>query len=406
MFNSKKFKYLDYSFFKTPEYKKLRLSIDLLSELEIDNLIDQELHKIFFNSNPNLSNGKFVPLISGRAALSLAFKVINLPPKSEVLMLGHTCVEVFNSITINNLTPIVVDIDVKTIGFDLLDLKNKITCNTRVIIIQHHLGLPCTDSIFEFARNNGLFIIEDCALTFGSFENNKIVGVKGDISIFSFGKSKPINCYVGGLIWVSTPYINILEKFNIPKLHFLKVFSLKLFFKLEVIVYNSDCFVYKIFLLNIFKFIFRKFGIYDHIPAINNNENPIKLLPFYFKKILLCNLNYYPNWRVKIILIKNIFIDYLKSKNLVDKLPSVYFNKSYEIVSHRIILLDYSRKVLSNILLDRCDVNKSFYKNPVDGLENSIGIKNYNYPNSISLTKRMVQIPVTNELLRLLKSTK
>ena len=396
------FKYLDYSFFKSGEYKNLASNIDFLSELMVDKLIDRELNNIFFTSVSNSNNGRFMPLVSGRAALLLALELLNLPDRSEVLILGHTCVEVYHAITCKNLIPIVVDIDINTLGFVEEDLINKTNTNTKVIIIQHHLGVPCNDSIFDWARLKGLFIIEDCCLTFGSFNNDMIVGVKGDMSIFSFGKSKPINCYIGGLIWVSPPYIDLLDNSVISNLPAAKLLPMKLFFKLEVNAYNSDNYLLKIFILNILKYGFRKVGIHDHIDSVKNDKNSVKLMPLYFKRILLCNLIYFPQWRTRIVLIKNKLLEYLRFNNLIDKLPDVYFNKSLDIVSHRLIILNYDHRLYQNELLDRCDSKKLFYSNPVDGLNFPHDHNIQNCRNSINLSKRMLQIPLTTDLLQYL----
>jgi hypothetical protein len=396
------FKYLDYSFFKSGEYKNFASNIDLLSELMVDKLIDRELNKIFFNSVPNSKNGKFITLVSGRASLLLALQLLNLADRSEVLILGHTCVEVYHAITCKNLIPIVVDIDINTLGFDVQDLNNKTNTNTKVIIIQHHLGVPCNDSIFDWARLKGLFIIEDCCLTFGSFNNDTIVGVKGDISIFSFGKSKPINCYVGGLIWVSSTYIDLLDNTVISSLPTAKILPMKVFFKLEVNAYNSNNYLFKIFVLNISKYVFRKLGIHDHIDSVKNDKNSVKLMPLYFKRILLCNLLHFPQWRTRLVLIKNKLLEYLRSNNLIDKLPDVYFNKSLDIVSHRLIILDYDHRLYQNELLGFCDSKKLFYSNPVDGLNMPHDHIIQNCRNSINLSKRMLQIPLTTDLLQYL----
>ena len=81
-------------------------------------------------------------------------------------------------------------------------MKNKFSENTKAIIIQHHLGIIDNNTI-KFLSNKNIIIIEDCALSFGSMNKKKKCGSIGDFSLFSFGKSKTYNSYIGGMLLVN-----------------------------------------------------------------------------------------------------------------------------------------------------------------------------------------------------------
>ena len=56
------------------------------------------------------------------------------------------------------------------------------------------------NKIINFAKDKQIFLIEDCAISYGTSYNNNLVGTLGDISFFSFGIFKFISSLNGGLI--------------------------------------------------------------------------------------------------------------------------------------------------------------------------------------------------------------
>lgn len=73
--------------------------------------------------------------------------------------------------------------------------------HTKVIFVNHEFGYPLT-SISQL-RELGLPIIEDCASSFFSFDQNRHIGEIGDFVIYSFPKMFPLQ--FGGLL-VSNKY--------------------------------------------------------------------------------------------------------------------------------------------------------------------------------------------------------
>jgi dTDP-4-amino-4,6-dideoxygalactose transaminase len=81
----------------------------------------------------------------------------------------------------------------------LVDLKEKVTSKTKVIILQHTFGIPANDEIIKYAKEKGIILLEDCAHCLGNIN----LGTKGDASILSFGIEKIISSRVGGAVIIN-----------------------------------------------------------------------------------------------------------------------------------------------------------------------------------------------------------
>ena len=74
-----------------------------------------------------------------------------------------------------------------------------LSSKTKAIICVHLYGQPCNmDEIKEFADNNGLFLIEDCAQANGAKWNGKHVGTFGNFGCFSFYPTKNLGAFGEG----------------------------------------------------------------------------------------------------------------------------------------------------------------------------------------------------------------
>jgi len=145
---------------------------------------------------------------SGRTALYLLLKSLNLPIDSQVLVQSFSCVVVPNSVSQAGLKPIVCDINLTDLNFDFWQAKSKITPKTKVWIVQHNLGIVSPDfqKIKKLCHQQGITLIEDCAHCLGaeSLQNPaQKVGTLGDASIFSFGRDKVVSSTIGGAVMIN-----------------------------------------------------------------------------------------------------------------------------------------------------------------------------------------------------------
>ncbi len=147
---------------------------------------------------------------SGRSSLFAILKSLELGKESGVLLQAFTCNAVTNPILWADFAPIYVDCSKDDFNINIADLKNKITQQTRVLIIQHTFGQPCNmDEIISIVRQYGLILIEDCAHSLGAeygqpafaegYGEAKKVGTFGKAAFFSFSRDKVISSVYGGI---------------------------------------------------------------------------------------------------------------------------------------------------------------------------------------------------------------
>ncbi|MGA7721874.1 MAG: DegT/DnrJ/EryC1/StrS family aminotransferase [Ignavibacteriaceae bacterium] len=138
---------------------------------------------------------------NGTVALHLALVTLGIGPDDEVIVPSFTYIASVSNISHAGATPVFVDSLEDTWQLDPKDFKRKITSKTKAIMVVHLYGHPCEmDEIVKIAKENDLFIIEDCAEAFGSTYKDKHVGTFGDLSTFSFYGNKTITTGEGGMI--------------------------------------------------------------------------------------------------------------------------------------------------------------------------------------------------------------
>jgi perosamine synthetase len=138
---------------------------------------------------------------TGGVAIQMSLRVLDVNHGDEVIHQVDTCIA--NSFAIMNAgaTPIFSDISLETFKLDIENLDQLLSSKTKVIMPIHLWGnVENMQAISEFAVKHDLKVIEDCALAFGAEYDGKKVGQFGDIGIFSFGSTKPIQAGEGGII--------------------------------------------------------------------------------------------------------------------------------------------------------------------------------------------------------------
>ncbi len=132
-----------------------------------------------------------VGLASGLDALNLAIRCFDFPSGSEVIVPSNTYIATIIAIVQNGLIPILVEPDLNTYNIDPLKIEEKITSNTRAIVVVHLYGKCCNmDNILSIAGRYDLRVIEDCAQSHGAKYKDKISGTFGDFGAHSFYPTK------------------------------------------------------------------------------------------------------------------------------------------------------------------------------------------------------------------------
>ncbi|MBL4630173.1 MAG: DegT/DnrJ/EryC1/StrS aminotransferase family protein [Paraglaciecola sp.] len=132
-----------------------------------------------------------VAVANGTVALDLAWKALDLPKSSEVIVTSRTFIASISSIVLAGLTPVFADIDRETQNITSETIQPLITDNTSAILCVHLAGWPCEmDDILTLAKEHNLFVVEDCAQAHGAKYKGKPVGGIGDIGTWSFCQDK------------------------------------------------------------------------------------------------------------------------------------------------------------------------------------------------------------------------
>lgn len=180
----------------------------------------------FAESDDAGANGKEIfTFWRGRVALYAILKSLGIGAGDHVLVPGYTCFAVPSAVQFTGAEPLYADIEPDTYDVSLTTVQAALdrhpSANVRAIVIQHTHGLPAdTDPIVRWARERGIYTIEDCAHAWGSRYRAPSgawlsVGSLGDAAFHSSQWTKPISTGVGGWASASGPQIRrTLRKFR------------------------------------------------------------------------------------------------------------------------------------------------------------------------------------------------
>ncbi len=138
---------------------------------------------------------------NGTTALHLAMVTLGIGPGDEIIVPSLTYIAPVNSILYTGATPVFADSRQDTWQIDPEDVRRKITPRTKGVLAVHLYGHPCDmDALTQIARDNNIFLIEDCAEAFGTLWKGRLVGGFGDLAVFSFFGNKTITTGEGGML--------------------------------------------------------------------------------------------------------------------------------------------------------------------------------------------------------------
>jgi dTDP-4-amino-4,6-dideoxygalactose transaminase/rRNA-processing protein FCF1 len=216
------------SFIKNRKRKTISM-LDLTAETiyQYEN-IEKNIDKVIKKSNFILGDevkqleGKIASYIgtkyaigvsSGTDALVLSLRALAIQRKKQeywdiedlIITTPFTFTATGDAILRAGATPLFVDIDLDTydINPELVEKAvKKYGKRVKGIIPVHLYGQPCDmDKIMKIAKEYNLFVVEDCAQSFGAKWGNKRTGSFGDTGCFSFFPSKNLGGFGdGGMI--------------------------------------------------------------------------------------------------------------------------------------------------------------------------------------------------------------
>jgi perosamine synthetase len=135
----------------------------------------------------------------GHAGIIASFRALGLAD-ADVVLPSYTCTVVADAVVASGNRPVFVDIDLADYNMRLDAMKAALTPRTRAIIATHMYGYPTdVDAIREAVGDERVLIMEDRALGILTFTSGN-GGLRGDVSLFSFGPAKHLFTVQGGII--------------------------------------------------------------------------------------------------------------------------------------------------------------------------------------------------------------
>jgi UDP-2-acetamido-2-deoxy-ribo-hexuluronate aminotransferase len=182
---------------------------------EIDAAISQVIESAAFINGPQVQSfatalekynevKHVIPCANGTDALQIALMALDLQPGDEVITPSFTFIATTEVVALLKLTPVFVDVDLKTFCIDAAAIEKAITPKTKAIIPVHLYGQAANmEEIMKIAQAHNLYVIEDNAQAIGgdyyfSDGTTKKTGAIGTIGTTSFFPSKNLGCYGDG----------------------------------------------------------------------------------------------------------------------------------------------------------------------------------------------------------------
>lgn len=136
---------------------------------------------------------------NGLDALNLIIKAYGFKAGDEIIVPANTYIASILAISENGCTPVLVEPDINTYNINPNLIEEKITENTKAIMVVHLYGQAVQmDKIWELAKRYNLKIIEDSAQAHGAVYKGRKTGNLGDVSGFSFYPGKNLGCMGDG----------------------------------------------------------------------------------------------------------------------------------------------------------------------------------------------------------------
>lgn len=158
-----------------------------------------------------------IATVNGTSALHVALKLVGVSVGHEVITQPLTFAATCNAIKYCGATPLLLDIDAKTLGLSAVALSDFLSTYAKVVdgvcindltdrpitacIPMHTFGHPLeVDKIVSLCKQWKIPVVEDAAEALGSYFKGQHVGTFGKAGVFSFNGNKIITSGGGGML--------------------------------------------------------------------------------------------------------------------------------------------------------------------------------------------------------------
>jgi perosamine synthetase len=134
---------------------------------------------------------------SGTAALELALGAAGVARGDDVIVPTYGCDALHHAVVRAGGRPVAADVDPRTQGLAVDDVRRRLTARTRAIVVVHAFGRAIDISPFVAL---GVPVIEDCAQALGAVVSGRPAGAAGTAAICSFYATKLVTTGEGGAV--------------------------------------------------------------------------------------------------------------------------------------------------------------------------------------------------------------
>jgi len=132
-----------------------------------------------------------IAMANGTLTLQACLRALGVGRGADVITTPRTFIGTSSAIVEEGARPVMADVDRESGNITVATIQAAMTPQTKAIMPVHLGGWPCDmPAIMEFAKANGLTVIEDCAQSHGAKIDGVHAGAFGHVSSWSFCQDK------------------------------------------------------------------------------------------------------------------------------------------------------------------------------------------------------------------------
>ena len=373
-----------------------------------NNKIHQDLN---YHLSKSYKNSSFYFFNYGRTAFyEMLLYIKSRSKKRKIIINSLTLFEIVNVIIYAGFEPIFIDTEKNSFNTNIKLDKSEMNLKEVAAVVITHLNGANSDVINikneldnYNKTNDKIYLIEDCAVSFGAKIGEKNVGTFGDFSFLSFNIMKNITCYTGGVLIDND---KALSNYNINHYNYPSVFNIieKIIFVMVIQFLNSKI-IFPLFFSFIklsHKYSFKPFlAIYrsDFVITLEKNfPNRFKYLMHPFqKKILNEQFKHLENNRSLRCDKAKVYYEGLKNNKYL-KFPQSEFNDKNIFIDFPIICSSEKTKnqLFDYFLIKKLDVKNYYYRScSADPIYH---FKSTPCVNSNEVAKNIIMLPLNKQI--------
>lgn len=327
---------------------------------------------------------QFIFTDMGRTAFRLILKELNIKD-CKIMLPAYIC-EIFYPILKEfNLTPVFLDINLKTFNINPEEVKKKLSPEVKAILVCHTYGLPAPLREIQQALERlpeKPLIIEDLAHSLGTKYKGQYVGRNRDAVFISLYKQSP--CVRGGAV-ILPQGPNLPEQARLAKTKF-----------------SPRDFISLLNYFSVFSFLFRRFGE-KQAPKFRRAEKTFQLaslnrVSLNLFELFLEDFERTLQRRIGLALLfqgglKQLGFEVQEPENNIFTFLSVLVPENLSQQRDRIVKRlkkrrIYCPRIWRNPIIMVPEVQKEYSLNPAD------------FPNTVTAAKRVITLPLQNHFQR------